>query len=238
MENTNLHNKQILNKKQIGYHKRLSKEISPFTLNNLPLNMAEDILFSDVYCFQKVLGAGSFGVVIAAIEKIHLEHCAIKIVSKRFSNRNEWSEVSHEAKILSSLDYPNIVKCLRTQESPHHIFIAMEYLKSGSLLDFMNYHPNKHLNENECRIIMKQILEGINYIHSKNLLHRDLKLENILLKSFERLENSVKLADFGLSIEIESEPSYNPIEKCGTLWYMAPEIIQCQNYSFVNYTNT
>ena len=80
---------------------------------------------------------------------------------------------------------------------------------------------------------MTQILEGLLYIHSINLIHRDLKPENILLKSNVNLSNSIRLADFGLCTKIDSEPCYNPTERCGTMLYMAPELMQGKKYSLV-----
>jgi len=68
-----------LDHRQLELTKRLLKEISPFTMEDLPLDIHEEELFKDFYAFQRILGAGSFGVVIFAIEKAHLEHCAIKV---------------------------------------------------------------------------------------------------------------------------------------------------------------
>jgi len=216
-------------------HKRLSKELAPFTFDDLPLNLSSDLYFSNVYIFQKVIGAGSFGVVVAAIDKSHLERCAIKIISKDLTKNNVLSEVSYESEMLSELDHPSIVKFHRTHESAYHYFIVMELLKAGSLWDLicLRIKTNNMLTENESKVIIKQILEGIAYLHSKSIVHRDLKPENILLKSFNHLENAVCIADFGLCTKIDSEPYYNPAERCGTVTYMAPEVIQGKQYSYV-----
>ena len=84
MEETGIHesngqSQQSPDKKQIEQIKRLNKEISPFTLADLPIGEAEDALFSSAYMYQKILGTGSYGVVVAAVEKSHLEQCAIKV---------------------------------------------------------------------------------------------------------------------------------------------------------------
>ena len=65
---------------QLELARRLTKELAPFTFDDLPLTPSEDVLFSHIYVFQRILGAGSFGIVIAAIEKAHLEQCAIKVI--------------------------------------------------------------------------------------------------------------------------------------------------------------
>jgi len=151
------------------------------------------------------------------------------------TDESEINKINYEAEILSGLDHPNIVKFNKVHESPYHYFIVMEHLKDGSLWDFIskrNRHKNP-LSEQECSIIMKQILEGIAYLHSVNLLHRDLKPANILMKSSQNIEHSIKIADFGLSTKIDSEPEYSPTERCGTRSYMAPELIQGKKYSYV-----
>eukprot|EP01022_Parablepharisma_sp_SALTPOND_P002288 TRINITY_DN1093_c0_g1_i1.p3 TRINITY_DN1093_c0_g1~~TRINITY_DN1093_c0_g1_i1.p3 ORF type:complete len:303 (-),score=27.15 TRINITY_DN1093_c0_g1_i1:2710-3618(-) len=235
MEQQNSPHKKSPDRRQLELTKRLNKELAPFTLEDLPLTLSDDTLFSDTYLFQKILGAGTFGVVVAAIEKSHLEQCAIKIISKNLTEESDLSKLNHEAELLSKLDHPNIVKFHKVHESPYHYFIVMERLKGGSLWDLVCSRRRKKsaFTEEECRVVIKQIFEGLSYMHSMNFLHRDLKPANILLKSFRCLENSVKLADFGLSTKLESEPCFNPTERCGTRSYMAPELIQGKRYSFV-----
>lgn len=115
----------------------------------------------------------------------------------------------------------------------------MERIKGGSLADFVLHRRKLEspLTEADCKIIMKQIFEGLDYIHSNNILHRDLKPANILMKSFERIAGSVKIADFGLCTELQVESCMNPTERCGTRCYMAPEQIQGRSYWKVNIYN-
>eukprot|EP00826_Nyctotherus_ovalis_P042301 TRINITY_DN4332_c0_g1_i2.p1 TRINITY_DN4332_c0_g1~~TRINITY_DN4332_c0_g1_i2.p1 ORF type:complete len:133 (-),score=27.43 TRINITY_DN4332_c0_g1_i2:42-440(-) len=108
----------------------------------------------------------------------------------------------------------------------------MELVKGGSLFDLINL-KGQPLTEKECCTIMKQLFNAIAYLHSMNLLHRDLKLANILLTSLDRLENAVKAIDFGFTTLIEAH-SYVPMERCGTICYMAPEIVEGKRYSFVS----
>lgn len=120
-------------------------------------------------------------------------------------------------------------------ESPYHYFIVMERLRGGSLTDLIAYRRLKRssIGEPECRIIMRQILEALSYLHAHNLVHRDLKPDNILLRSSQCLDGAVKLADFGLSTSLGLEPCQNPTERCGTRSYMAPEQIQGKHYGEV-----
>lgn len=100
----------------------------------------------------------------------------------------------------------------------------MEYIGKQSLHGFLKNKASKRLEENETKKIYSQICQGISYCHAKNIVHRDLKLENILID-----ENKlVKIIDFGFSIAIAPDKTLNIF--CGTPSYMAPEIVSKKNY--------
>ena len=107
----------------------------------------------------------------------------------------------------------------------------MELVKGGSLKRFLlkRMSHNKPLNEEEVRIIMKSILEGVAYIHNMNIIHRDLKLENILINNIKDL-SSIKIVDFGLGAKYD----FSTDDNCGTLLYMAPEMTNNIKYTKVN----
>jgi len=111
----------------------------------------------------------------------------------------------------------------------------MEVVKAGSLQTFVEYRKikKKPISDNECSIIIKQVLEAILHIHSLDVIHRDLKPQNILLKSFTQLTDSVKIADLGLGKKMFFEKAGGETEVCGTAIYMAPEIVFKQNYGKV-----
>jgi serine/threonine protein kinase len=106
----------------------------------------------------------------------------------------------------------------------------MELVKGGSLKKFLikRRKNKKPLCEDEVRIIMKNILEGLSYIHSKDIIHRDIKLENVLIHHFKDL-SSIKIADFGLGARFDTSVADN----CGTLLYMAPEVASNKKYTKV-----
>jgi len=97
----------------------------------------------------------------------------------------------------------------------------MELAKAGTLKSFLKYRKLKNmpLTDKECSCIMRQILEGISHIHTLDIVHRDLKLQNILMRSFHKIEGSVKIADFGLGMQ----DAFSSSDNCGTMIYMAPE---------------
>jgi MAP/microtubule affinity-regulating kinase len=101
----------------------------------------------------------------------------------------------------------------------------MEHVSGGSLHGYLKSKPSRQMAEPEAKYLFKQVLQAINYCHSRCITHRDIKLENILLNEEK---NHVKLIDFGFSTCI-------PVEKkvklfCGTPSYMAPEIVSKREY--------
>ena len=115
-------------------------------------------------------------------------------------------------------------------ESEDYFLIVMELVRGGSIKKLLlkrNRH-NRPFTEEEVRIIMKHILEAVEYFHSRNFIHRDLKLENIMLNDFKDL-TSIKIVDFGLGTKFEMSADDN----CGTLLYMAPEVANNAKYTKV-----
>ena len=115
-------------------------------------------------------------------------------------------------------------------DTPQFIFIEMEYVPGGLLKKL--FKRTKALSENEVRSVIKNILEGVGYIHERGYMHRDLKPENILLcesPSTHQPGNeqiNIKIVDFGLSVEHKNGPvslQHQIDDKVGTLVYMAPE---------------
>ena len=94
----------------------------------------------------------------------------------------------------------------------------MEYISGGTLQSFIK--KRRKLNEKTAKIFYKQIIESIKYIHSKNIVHRDIKLENILID----LNNNIKICDFGVGIMINQNTIL--YDQCGTSVYIAPVIIK------------
>ena len=141
-------------------------------------------------------------------------------------------KLKKEAYILASSSHPNIVKFQEVYDSESEFILVMELVKYGNLKSLLEYRKQcladgtqDYFSFKEIATIMNNILNAVFHLHSNNIIHRDLKLENILIENKDDL-NSVKIADFGLSAY--SSTSY---QKCGTPLYMAPELYQNKLYN-------
>ena len=214
--------------------KDLNKKIrtfssSPFTINTTINNRNKDNKISH-YEIGKVIGKGAYASVKICKNKITQEKFAMKIYEKKILNDNIKKKcILREIEILKKLNHPNIVKLYDTIISDKNILLIQELVNGISLRDFYNkeIRNQKNISEKKYKIltlIFKQIFSAFDYIHKKNIFHRDIKLENILLtKNYE-----IKIIDFGFGL-------YNPrnyLQKffCGTPNYMAPEIIMKKEY--------
>lgn len=132
--------------------------------------------------------------------------------------------MEREIRLLKKLNHANIVKLYETIDTPKQLFLIMELVKGRSLHSYMRSKPGKKLSETECMKIFKQIMEGIAYCHKNNVIHRDIKMENLLLDE----ELNLKIIDFGFSICSASTQRLKVF--CGTPSYMAPEIVNKREY--------
>ena len=138
-------------------------------------------------------------------------------------------EIREEAVMMLSLDHPNIIRIKDTYESEHWIFIVMEYIRGGDLFD--RIIERGRYTEANARSVMLQILDAVNYLHSKDICHRDLKPENILLMSKES-DCEIKITDFGLAKRTNQEGLKT---FCGTPQYFAPEVLKRRGNSVSGY---
>lgn len=173
--------------------------------------------FSDFYIYIATLGSGSFGKVVHALDRQTGLEVAVKVINKKTVKPGKILELKKEAEILSALNHPNIVKFIHLKETEKRLFLVMELVYGGNLSEFIQ---STKLTDSQAAQIMHGVLKAVEYMHNQNVIHRDIKPQNILISSKKNL-SQVKLADFGLSSEYDSHTMEN--EKCGTLWFMAPE---------------
>ena len=177
---------------------------------------------SDVYTMQSLIGEGSYGKVYSAVHNQSNQPRAIKIINKRSIRDTKIRfKFINEITILKMLDHPNIIKLYEFFEDTRNYYLVTEYLTGGELLDFILKH--KVISEQETASYIKQLLSSVAYLHSRNIVHRDIKLENMIFESAEA-GSALKLIDFGTSV-IRS-PMRNMRHCKGTISYLAPEVIQ------------
>ena len=132
----------------------------------------------------------------------------------------------NELYIMKICKYPYIIKLYDIYESNNNIYVMMEYCKNGNLFNYFNNNYYK-LDENLAKKIIYKLLLVTNFIHSLGIIHRDIKLGNILL--FGEFKDNIRLIDFGLSTILG--PNEKSIEPCGTLAFAAPELLKEKPYS-------
>jgi len=147
------------------------------------------------------------------------------------ANLSDKKALQLELSIMSKADCPGIINIYEVFLTIGSYDIVMEYCKGGSLLDRINtkLENNKCFSEAEAAVIMRQILCALNYAHKNGIVHRDVKLENVLFLEENPNSLTVKLIDFGLSVYFEKGIKTMK-EKLGTCFYISPEILAA-NYN-------
>ena len=203
----------------------------------MSLTVKQDILVieekgnpSKKYKPKRMLGNGSFGSVYEAKNTIFGNTVAMKVIKKDKENELDEQEIRNEIDILKKLSHPNIVKIYEFFISENHYYIITEYCKEGELF---SYIKNKY-SERQLAVLFYQVFSGLCYLHENKILHRDIKLENIMISEKEK-DNStgeelfwVKIIDFGTAKLFEKNKKEK--EVVGSSYYIAPEVLK-QNYN-------
>mmetsp|Transcript_5304 Transcript_5304/g.6174 ORF Transcript_5304/g.6174 Transcript_5304/m.6174 type:complete len:332 (+) Transcript_5304:169-1164(+) len=185
--------------------------------------------FSTYSQTDAVLGKGSYGEIRLATKDG--AEFAVKTLEKEkiSADKEKVSELYNEVAVLERLNHPNIVRFYDWYEDAKTVKIVMSAAKNGSLLDYL--HSTNDHTENDCRRIVRKIVEALKHCHDQGVVHRDIKPENILIGSDKERFEDLCLADFGLSIDLENEQQTLET-KCGSLCYVAPEVLNSSTYDY------
>uniref|UniRef100_A0A6Q2YTG7 Serine/threonine-protein kinase n=1 Tax=Esox lucius TaxID=8010 RepID=A0A6Q2YTG7_ESOLU len=189
----------------------------------------ENVDISTVYQIfsDEVLGSGQFGIVYGGKHRKTGRDVAIKVIDKmRFPTKQE-SQLRNEVAILQNLHHPGIVNLECMFETPERVFVVMEKLH-GDMLEMILSSEKGKLPERITKFLVTQILVALRHLHFKNIVHCDLKPENVLLASAESFPQ-VKLCDFGFA-RIIGEKSFRR-SVVGTPAYLAPEVLRSKGYN-------
>ncbi|CAD7704054.1 unnamed protein product [Ostreobium quekettii] len=209
------------------------------TLPRLPAGPPEDVearmlkspkrkkgRVKDYYHLGRTLGTGGFAAVMLATEKSTGQKYACKIMSLPGKDAllddetMSREEVLKEVEIVSKTHHHNILALKEFFLSKTKVYLITELLEGGQLLDALLARTDRHYTEADAKIVVKQLLEGLHYLHERNVIHRDLKLENLMLVQPDNI-HEIKIVDFGLARHTISSMA----TVCGTPQYVAPEVI-------------
>ncbi|KAJ7472050.1 hypothetical protein FB451DRAFT_1090269, partial [Mycena latifolia] len=179
------------------------------------------------YTLSKTLGAGSMGKVKLATHNVTGEKLAVKILPRTTStapkDASKETRTLREAALSLLLHHPYICGMREMIVHQHHYYMVFEYVNGGQMLDYIISHGR--LRERVARKFARQIASALDYCHRNNVVHRDLKIENILISQ----TGNIKIIDFGLS------NLYDPVGHlatfCGSLYFAAPELLNAKVYT-------
>ncbi|KAJ9444956.1 hypothetical protein DIPPA_01635 [Diplonema papillatum] len=179
----------------------------------------------------RLLGSGSYGTVYQALDNDTGGMFAVKKISVDSDNKKQVDALQSEVDMLKKLNHPNIVNLLGTQRGQDCVYILMEYMAGGSVAAMAKqYGRGVGLDTVVLQRFTRQILQGLAYLHSQNVIHRDIKGDNI----FCNHKGVVKLGDFGASKVLSEATSCANSGLKGTVLFFAPEVVSGANYSYAS----
>ena len=184
------------------------------------------------------LGKGSFGEVYLSQKKGTTEYFATKKIDKKTVEKpGLYKYFNNEIEILKHLDHPNIVKFIGLKRTMSNYYIIMEYINGGGLSDCLKKYMDKHgkaFPEDIVQHLMRQIIDGIHYLHSQKIIHRDLKLDNIMVhfdseldkENLNMMKAKIKIIDFGFATKLTAEKNDLTYSAVGSPINMDPIILR------------
>ena len=185
---------------------------------------------SKKYKVLTVLGNGSYGKVYKAMNIKTENLVAIKSIIKKKDNKIDENIIKNEINVLKKLNHPNIVKIYEFYDIKDNYYLITEFCKYGELYKYYKFH----FSEKQLCVLFYQVFSGLIYLHENNIIHRDLKLENIMIDSIEKDNITcepyfyIKIIDFGSAKYCSKLNTEKQI--IGSTYYIAPEVLK-QNYN-------
>ena len=189
-----------------------------FSARQFIAKRSQNHAFRDYYKVGGLVGSGGFGKVYSCIHKASGHERAVKVVPKSDSKANK--SVRKEFEFLAQLDHPNLCRAYELFEDEENLFIVTDLYEGGDLFELVR--EQGPLKEHEAAIVMQQLLSCIHHCHENNVVHRDLKMENILLQRNDFY--NLKVIDFGLS----KQPKTNKktfSDVVGSVSYLSPQML-------------
>jgi serine/threonine protein kinase len=206
------------------------EKINRVTFNELRgFRKTKDI--NELYSFGKKLGAGQFGTVFEGFNIKSETKCAIKVIEKKKAQKSQlhWDLMKDELSALQQLSHPYIVHTMDLLEDRDRIYVVQELMVDGNLMEALEYMADEGLpfTEKDAANLVKGLLRGLAYIHESKYIHRDIKLENVMVFKTQDVKGRTifvpSYTDFGMSTRLQKGERVELA--VGTPLYMAPEIL-------------
>ncbi|KAL4237519.1 protein serine/threonine kinase [Mactra antiquata] len=176
------------------------------------------------YSLGTSLGEGSYAKVKSAFAEKLKMRVALKIIDRKRVPRDFREKfLPRELKIIAQVNHPNVIKMYELMEFHNKVYIAMEHAGHGDMLEFIKLRGA--IPEEKAKPMFKQMVNAIEYLHNNQIVHRDLKCENLLLDN----SNNVKVSDFGFARTFENGDVSKTF--CGSAAYAAPEVLRGEPYN-------
>ncbi|KAL1229591.1 Serine/threonine-protein kinase [Trichinella spiralis] len=177
---------------------------------------------------QEELGSGQFGTVFGGVHRSSGRRVAVKVIMKSRFGRKQKEQLRSEVCILQIIKYPGIITLEAMFETRDRVFVVMEKMQ-GDMLEMILSSRLGRLSERVTKYLIVQIVKALQYLHSQDIAHCDLKPENVLLNSVETDFPQTKLCDFGYARIIDENTFRKTV--VGTPAYLAPEVLQKKGYN-------
>ena len=197
------------------------------TTSSIPAGLDEKTFF-DTYSIDKSkIGVGAFSEIKQCTRNKDNNKFAIKLVKKKGLTTIDINALKKEVIVLKTCnDHDNIIKLIDYCDTKKKFYMILELCKGKNIFDILV--DNKHLNEKLTKYIITNITKGLNYLHKNNFVHRDLKPDNLMFYDNDNdlFKNKVKIIDFGLAGQFDSNKNELCKTPCGTAHYAAPEVLE------------